>query len=132
MTAGNLDQIEWEGRDVTLNMPRFEFRSQFSLKGTLAGMGMPDAFSEGSADFSGMTDEEVLYISAVVHKAFVSVDEEGTEAAAATGAVARPEDASTPPPLEPITVTFDRPFIFLIRDEPTGIILFLGRVTDPS
>ena len=132
MNAGNLDQIEWEGRDVTLNMPRFEFGSQFSLKGTLAGMGMPDAFSEGIADFSGMTDEEALFISVVVHKAFVSVDEEGTEAAAATGGVARPVDASTPPPLEPITVTFDRPFIFLIRDEPTGTILFVGRVMDPT
>ena len=85
---------------------------------------MTDAFSAGVADFSGMTDEEALFISVVVHKAFVSVDEEGTEAAAATGGVARPVDASTPPPLEPITVTFDRPFIFLIRDEPTGTILF--------
>ena len=134
LTAGILDlvQKQWEERDVTLNMPRFEFRSQFSLGGTLAGMGMTDAFSAGVADFSGMTDEEALFISVVVHKAFVSVDEEGTEAAAATGGVARPEDASTPPPLEPITVTFDRPFIFLIRDEPTGIILFLGRVMDPS
>ena len=130
MTAGTLDGLEWERRDVTLNMPRFEFRSQFSLEGTLAGMGMPDAFSE-AADFSGMTDETSLYISVVVHEAFVSVDEEGTEAAAATGGVARPTDASTPVPLEPITVTFDRPFIFLIRDEPTGTILFLGRVMDP-
>ena len=131
LTAGNLDQIEWEGRDLTLNMPRFEFRSEFSLKGTLTGMGMPDAFSKSSADFSGMTDEEALHVSAVVHKAFVSVDEEGTEAAAATGLTATPEDYGRPPPLEPITVTFDRPFMFLIRDEPTGTILFLGRVMDP-
>ncbi len=131
LTAGNLDQIEWERKDVTLKMPRFEFSSEFSLKGTLAGMGMADAFSKGIADFSGMTDEEALYVFAAVHKAFVSVDEEGTEAAAATGLSATPEDFSTPPPLEPITVTLDRPFIFLIREQETGVILFLGRVMDP-
>ena len=130
LTAGNLDQIEWERRDVTLNMPRFEYGSEFSLIDSLAGMGMVDAFSE-VADFSGMTDEVALFISAVVHKAFVSVDEEGTEAAAATGGVAIPEDAGRPLPLEPVTVTFDRPFMFLIRDGPTGTILFLGRVMDP-
>ena len=92
-------------------------------------MGMSDAFN-GAADFSGITDEITLVIANIFHKAFVSVDEEGTEAAAATTLVGTPEDYS--PPLEPITVTLDRPFISLIRERPTGAILFLGRVMDPS
>ena len=130
LTAGILDlvQKQWEERDVTLNMPRFEYESEFALKETLEQMGMPDAF-ESSADFSGITDEIPLKISDVFHKAFVSVDEKGTEAAAATavGGVV----VSNRPTLEPITVTLHRPFIFLIRNEPTGTILFLGRVMDP-
>ena len=131
LIAGILDlvQMQWEERDVTLNMPRFEYESEFALKETLAQMGMPDAF-ESSADFSGITDEISLKISDVFHKAFVSVDEKGTEAAAATAVVG--VALSSRPSLEPITVTLDRPFIFLIRDEPTGAILFLGRVMDPS
>ena len=112
---------------VTLTMPLFEFESEFSLGDTLAGMGMPDAFASG-ADFSGMTGYRDLWIRAVVHKAFVSVDEEGTEAAAAT-AVAMNESG---PVKEPIVVTVDRPFIFLIRDTGTGTILFLGRVSNPN
>ena len=131
LTAGILDlvQKQWEERDVTLNMPRFEYASDFKLNETLAKMGMPDSFGD-AADFSGIIDSEDLFISAVVHKAFVSVDEEGTEAAAATALVGMLLGARDP--LEPITITFDRPFIFLIRDEPTGAILFLGRVMDPS
>ena len=112
---------------VTLTMPRFEFDSAFSLKDTLAGMGMPVAFS-GEADFSGMTGNRDLFISKVVHKAFVSVDEAGTEAAAAT-AVIMPESG---PPELPVEVTIDRPFIFLIRDIETGAILFVGRVMNPG
>ena len=129
LTAEILDQAikELEERDITLTMPRFEYESAFALEETLAKMGMPDAFS-GAADFSGITDMSELWLSAVAHKAFVSVNEEGTEAAAAT-AVATLE---SPPVEEPIIVTLDRPFIFLIRDEPTGAILFLGRVMDPT
>ena len=112
---------------VTLTMPLFEFESEFSLGDTLAGMGMPDAFASG-ADFSGMTGSRDLWISEVVHKAFVSVDEEGTEAAAAT-AVATNDSG---PVKEPIVVTVDRPFIFLIRDTGTGTVLFLGRVSNPD
>jgi len=112
---------------VTLTMPRFEFDSEFSLKDTLAGMGMPIAFSSG-ADFPGMTGAPDLCISEVLHKAFVSVDEAGTEAAAAT-AVIMDESAM---PLEPVEVTIDRPFIFLIRDIDTGAILFVGRVLNPG
>jgi serpin B len=88
---------------------------------------MPIAFTD-AADFSGMTGKRELVVSDVVHKAFVSVDEFGTEAAAATGVVM----GITSAPLDPATVTIDRPFIFLIRDIATGAVLFTGRVTDPS
>jgi len=113
--------------EVALTMPRFEFDSEFSLKDTLAEMGMPIAFS-GSADFSGMTGKPELFISAVVHKAFVAVDEAGTEAAAATAVIM--ELTAVPEP--PVEVTIDRPCIFLIRDIETGAILFVGRVMNPG
>ena len=112
---------------VTLTMPLFEFESEFSLVDTLAEMGMPDAF-DGRADFSGMTGSRDLSISEVVHQAFVSVDEEGTEAAAATAVVMLLGGFGE----EPIAVTVDRPFIFLIRDTGTRTILFLGRVSNPG
>jgi serpin B len=114
---------------VALTMPRFEFDSEFSLKDTLAGMGMPDAFVFPIADFSGMTGRIELFIWGVVHKAFVAVDTAGTEAAAATGGIVAP---SPGPPESPVEVTIDRPFIFLIRDIETGAILFAGRVLNPS
>ena len=120
-----LDDIEIDY--VTLTMPLFKFESEFSLGETLAGMGMPDAF-DARADFSGMTGSRGLWVSAVLHKAFVSVDEEGTEAAAAT-AVLVPMSGPTK---EPIPVTVNRPFIFLIRDRATGTVLFLGRVMNPN
>jgi serpin B len=113
--------------EVTLTMPKFEFDSEFSLKDTLAEMGMPTAFSE-AADFSGMTGTRDLCISAVLHKAFVSVDEAGTEAAAATAVIV----GETAIPEQPVQVTVDRPFIFLIRDIETGAILFVGRVLNPG
>jgi serpin B len=113
--------------EVALAMPRFEFQSEFSLKNTLGEMGMPDAFSD-EADFSGMDGRGGLYISAIVHKAFVAVDEAGTEAAAATAVVM---DRCAMPD-QPVEVTLDRPFIFLIRDIQTGTILFVGRVLDPT
>jgi len=115
---------------VKLTMPKFEFESDFSLKQALSALGMPDAFS-GSADFSGMTSNNDLFIGDVIHKAFVSVDETGTEAAAAT-AVMMAGSAPGPKPKEPVTVTIDRPFIFLIRDIDTGAILFIGRVLNPA
>jgi len=109
--------------EVGLTMPKFKFDSEFSLKDTLEGMGMELAFS-GAADFSGMTGTPDLCISEVLHKAFVSVYESGTEAAAATAVVMR----ETAMPGEPVEVTIDHPFIFLIRDIETGAILFVGRV----
>ncbi len=115
---------------VALTMPKFEFESDFSLAKTLADMGMPIAFAEGLADFSGMNEKEPLFIKEVVHKAFVSVDEEGTEAAAATAVMMAV--TSVEPVRERIEVKVDRPFVFLIRDIETGTILFMGRVLDPS
>lgn len=114
-------------RQVALTMPKFKVESGFSLKDTLAAMGMSDAFT-GAADFSGMTGGHDLFISEVIHKAFVSVDEAGTEAAAATAVMV----AKLAMPEEPVEVTMDRSFIFLIRDVETGTILFVGRVLDPS
>jgi serpin B len=113
--------------EVSLTMPKFEFESEFSLKDTLTEMGMPIAFS-GAADFSGMTGNRELFISGVVHKAFVSVDEAGTEAAAATAVIL----PSSGPPEPPAEVTIDHPFIFLIRDIKTGAIIFVGRVLNPA
>jgi serpin B len=113
--------------EVTLTMPKFEFDSEFSLKDTLAEMGMPIAFSS-SADFSGMTGKRELSISDVMHKAFVAVDEAGTEAAAATAVIVGL--TAVPEPL--VDVTVDRPFIFLIRDIETGAVLFVGRVLNPG
>ena len=113
---------------VNLTMPRFEFDSEFSLKDALAAMGMPVAFTD-NADFSGMTGKRELFISDVLHKAFVSVDETGTEAAAATAVIVGVTSAPVEPPVE---FNVDRPFIFLIRDIPTGEILFVGRVLNPS
>ena len=129
LNADLLDQImnDIEIDYVTLTMPLFEFESEFSLGETLAGMGMPDAFDD-RADFSGMTGSRDLLISHVVHKAFVSVDERGTEAAASTAVFVQ----TSGPVKDPIAVTVNRPFIFLIRDTATGTVLFLGRVMNPD
>ena len=111
--------------DAEVYLPRFEIESEFSLNGTLEDMGMPDAFDSGRADFSGITTLNPLFIQAAVHKAFVTVNEEGTEAAAATGISMGFE--SMPPGFYG-----NHPFLFLIRDNVTGSLLFLGRVADPS
>jgi len=112
---------------VRVALPRFEFESFFDLTETLAEMGMRDAFDGGRADFSNMTEVE-LFISLVMHKAFVAVDEQGTEATAATAVL-----MATGAPAEP-TVEFraDHPFLFLIQHRDTGAILFFGRVADPT
>jgi serpin B len=112
--------------NVHLTMPKFTYESGFRLKETLAAMGMPAAF--GAADFSGMDGTRELFIGDVIHKAFISLDEAGTEAAAAT-AVVVPTSA---PPSRMIEVTVDRPFVFMIRDIETDALLFLGRVVNPS
>lgn len=121
-----LDQLAVQRLD--LSMPRFKVESSLGLAATLAAMGMPDAFDVNKADFSGMTGKPDLYITDVVHKAFVNVDEEGTEAAAATGVVM---GLKSMPTGEPIRVEVDHPFLFLIRDVETGAVLFMGRVVQP-
>ncbi|MGA2171774.1 MAG: serpin family protein [Sedimentisphaerales bacterium] len=114
-------------REVQVYVPRFKLTSEFSLAETLSAMGMPDAFST-KADFSGITGNRDLFISAVVHKAYVEVNEEGTEAAAATGVAMKLTAVAPPPPV----FRADHPFVFLIRDNQTGSILFLGRTANPS
>ncbi len=115
-------------REVELWLPRFPIQTEADLGETLSALGMPLAFDPERANFSGITTEERLYVSAVVHQANISVDEKGTEAAAAT-AVAM---AASAMPAGPVTLRVDRPFLFAVRDVPTGAILFLGQVTDPS
>jgi serpin B len=112
---------------VSLTMPEFEYESEFSLRNALTELGMPRAFSD-TADFSGMNGEGGLYIQDVLHKAFVSVDEKGTEAAAATAVVVGLTSAPSPD----VELTIDRPFVFLIRDVQTGAVLFAGRVLHPT
>ena len=116
-------------RKVQVFLPRFKLTSDFSLSTILAAMGMPLAFDHNRADFTGMSSEEQLSISAVLHKAFVDVNEEGTEAAAATGVVMAARAAMIP--REPLLFRADHPFLFLIVDNRTKSILFLGRVVNP-
>jgi serpin B len=129
LDGAKLEQIisSLKNNTVNLTMPKFEFDSEFGLNAALETLGMKNAFNPDLADFSGMTGQRDLYISDVVHKAFVAVDEFGTEAAAATGVVV----GTTSMPLDPATVVLDRPFIFLIRDIATGAVIFIGRVMNP-
>ena len=126
--AAWLKQAKSESVQVTL--PKFTFSAELQLAATLKAMGMPDAFDAGKADFSGMTSAQKLFISAIIHKAFVAVDEEGTEAAAAT-AIAM-AGAAMPVPTKPKIFRADHPFLFLIRHPATNEILFLGRLTNPK
>lgn len=114
-------------RKVIVSMPKFRMTSQFSLADVLRSMGMTDAFSE-KANFSGMNGKRDIFISAVVHKAYVDVYEEGTEAAAATGVVMV---TSAMPGQIPV-FRADHPFLFLIRDNKSGSILFIGRAMNPA
>lgn len=130
MTQAKLD--EWmdglRRQDVVVFLPKFKMTSQFELSETLGAMGMPLAFST-AADFSGMTGAKDLMISNVIHKAFVDVNEEGTEAAAATAVVMR-LTAVAPTPVT--TFRADHPFLFLICDKRSGSVLFIGRVVNPK
>jgi len=112
--------------EVELGLPRFTMTERYQMGNVLVGMGMPDAFDEMKADFKGMTGQPDLFIYKVIHKAFVDVNEEGTEAAAATAVVMLPKSM-------PMINRFyaDHPFIFLIRDKKTGTVLFLGRLSTP-
>jgi len=115
---GSLETVE-----AKVTMPKFRVASSFLLGQTLSEMGMPNAFTN-AADFSGIDGRKWLYIADVVHKAFVAVDELGTEAAAATAVVFRGKSIST-------AVVVDRPFVHLIRDRQTGAVVFMGRVMNP-
>ncbi len=112
---------------VAVSMPRWTYRVPTDLKDALVALGMNDAFDARSADFSRMTAEERLFISFVVHQTFVAVDEDGTEAAAAT-AVGMADSAA----IQSHTLVLDRPFLFVIHDTAHGTPLFVGRVADPS
>jgi serpin B len=115
-----------EEEEVAVALPRFKVTSEFSLKDTLSALGMPLAFS-GQADFSGLDGSRDLSLTAVVHKAYGDVNEEGTEAAAATGVAVGLAAARVNP-----VFRADHPFVFLIRDRHSGSILFLGRFAGPE
>ncbi|HRE01121.1 MAG TPA: serpin family protein, partial [Ilumatobacteraceae bacterium] len=119
-------------RKVELSLPRWDFGSRAQLADVLAALGMPSAFDPSRADLSAMSqsDEAPLYISKVIHEANITVDEDGTEAAAATAVLVVP--TSAPLPTEPIPFVCDRPFLFAVRDDATGALLFTGRVADPT
>jgi serpin B len=124
LVSGGYDDLLAAAQETELvvELPRFELRYQSSLVDPLRALGATDLFCSGAADFSGIAPG--LCVSDVLHQAFVTVDEEGTEAAAATAVVM--DDSA------PMAVSIDRPFVFAIRDRLTGTILFLGRVEDPS
>jgi serpin B len=116
-----------QDRPVTVTMPKFKVESTIDLKNVLTALGMKDAFDE-NADFSGMDGKKDLFISDVLHKAYVNVDERGTEAAAATGVVV----GIMAIPAQPLRMTVDHPFIFFLVDSQTKTILFMGRVMNPG
>ena len=123
LLAGVLDALS--PKHLVLRLPRFESRTSARLTPVLQDLGMRDAFLPGPADLSGIDGQRELYVTDVLHEAFVLLDEDGTEAAAATAAIIAPTSAPQ------LTVHFDRPFVFAIRDIETGAILFMGRVLDP-
>ena len=126
-TSENLSQwlVKLRKREVIVSVPKFKMTSQFDLADVLKQMGMTDAFL-GKADFSGMNGKRDLFFSAVIHKAFVDVNEQGTEAAAATAVVVRTTA------IRPTVFRADHPFLFLIRDNDSGSILFIGRMMNPK
>jgi serine protease inhibitor len=129
LTAKKLTEYKSQMQQTKLGgiyLPKFEFDTKYFMKDTLSSLGMPTAFSD-QADFSGMDGRPDLYISSVIHQAYVKVDEKGTEAAAATAVIMMAKSAA------PSKVfRADHPFIFIIQDTETGNILFMGRVTDPT
>ena len=129
LTGGNLKK--WTSglrkQKVNVHLPKFKTTSEFQLNAVLSSLGMPTAFKPGAADFSRISTQEKLFISAVIHKAFVDVNEEGTEAAAATGIAIEVTSVEIIP-----TFRADHPFVFLIRDNRTDSILFLGRLMNPE
>ncbi len=132
LTASQLNEYKKQLRSekIDIYLPKFKFETKYMMggkKGILGRMGMPTAFSPAEADFSGINGRRDFYLSEVVHQAFVEVNEEGTEAAAATGLV-----VGVTMVVKKIVFRADHPFIFIIQDRATGNILFMGRVVDPS
>ena len=119
---------QMQSNQVALQMPKFDFETSTNANDALTALGMSEIFDPDTADFSGITEEEKLYVTDVLHKATITVDESGTEAAAATAVIMGIKSAI---PEDPISLVIDRPFLFLIRHEPTGTILFMGRVVEP-
>jgi serpin B len=130
LTYENVEAIlaELSFENVDLSMPKFTFEFELNLNDALIGMGMSAAFDPMVADFSGMDGTRNLVITEILHKAFIGVDEAGTEAAAATAVIIGESSI----PEGPVDVTINRPFIFFIRDIETGSVLFVGRVLDPT
>jgi len=133
----SLEQItqsirEFKNGPAVLKIPKFKFETSFSVSTTLQALGMVTPFAPESADFSGMFEPgaDPLFISNVIHKAFVAVDEKGTEAAAATAVLMEATSAQIEE--EPVLLTFDHPFLFIIRDNESGLILFMGNMTNPE
>ena len=123
-------RIDWRNARVTLTMPSFEFEATVDgLVSALQQLGMRAAFDPGAADFTGITAIPELYVSDVIHKSFIALDEDGTEAAAATAIIIRATSGGGSPQ---VTFTVDRPFLFWIEHSSTGEMLFLGQVTDPG
>ena len=116
---------------VEVYLPKFKFTFDTSLTQTFEALGMTIPFDPGAADFSGMDGSRNLSISDILHKAFIATDENGTEAAAAT-AVIMTATAIMPPVERPSVFRADHPFLFLIRDNVSGAVLFMGRVNDPT
>jgi len=129
MDKKKLDEIKdsMARQPLTVEIPKFEFETEYSLKSPLQSMGLHDAFDESNADFHGITDEQV-YIERAAHKAFVNVNEKGTEAAAITALVLQAESG---PPEPRHKFIADHPFMFVIQEKETGEILFIGRLVDP-
>jgi len=128
LSSEKLEEYKSKMQETDLDaiyLPKFEFDTKYFMKETLSNLGMPNSFSD-SADFSGMTGKRDLFISQVIHQAYVKVDEEGTEAAAATAVI-----AETISPMPRNIFRADHPFVFIIQERQTGNILFMGKVVDP-
>ena len=130
LSAGLLDQVRASltAGEVDLSLPKFQIRTQAGLSEALQGLGMTDAFDPNAADFSGISTADQLYVSDVIHEAFIAVDEDGTEAAAATAVII----GTTSAPVSMIELNVDHPFLFFLQDRATGAVLFVGRVMNPQ
>ena len=135
LTAATLNKwissLSYEDK-IVVTFPRFKITQQFELSSALEALGMKQAFEAHTADFSAMTGDNSIFISAAIHKAYIDVDEEGTEAAAATAVMMSGMAMRQGPPPPPNVFRADHPFLFLIRENSSGAILFLGRLTNPT